>query len=135
MGRGGHRAAALLRIRTLALVGVLAGSGCRRNDGGDPGVASTPAQAAGQLETAFSEAPAEYRKAALDASEALRAGDYNRAVGSLGVLRGSGNVTLQQGLAIHGSLVVLEGRLAASAERGDPQASAAYDLLRRLKQK
>jgi hypothetical protein len=122
-------------VRTLVLLGVLLVAGCDRNEGGDAGVASTPAQAAGQLETAFSGAPPEYRKAASDASEALRSGDFNRAVESLGALRGGGDVSLQQGLAVHSSLVVLEGRLAAAAERGDPQARAAYDLLRRLKQK
>ena len=108
MGRGGHGAAALLRIRTLALVSVLAGSGCRRNDGSDPRWHPLRHRLPGQLERRFRRRLPSTRKAALDASEALRARDYNRAVGSLGVLRGSGNVTLQQGLAIHGSLVVLE---------------------------
>lgn len=135
MKRGEHWVTGFLRVQVLVLLGVLVSSGCGRKDGGDAGMASTPAQAAGQLETAFSGAPAEYRKAASDASEALRAGDFNRAVESLGALRSGGEVTLQQGLAVHGSLVVLEGRLAAAAERGDSQARAAYELLRRLKQK
>lgn len=135
MRRENHWVAGFPEVRVLVLLGVLLSSGCGRNDGGEAGMASSPAQAAGQLETAFSGAPAEYRKAASDASEALRAGDFNRAVESLGALRGGADVTLQQGLAVHGSLVVLEGRLAAAAERGDPQARAAYELLRRLKQK
>ena len=91
--------------------------------------------AAGQLDAAFSSAPAEFRRAADDASAALRSDDLNRAVESLGALRGSEGVTLQQGVAVHSSLVLLEARLIAASEAGDPKAREAYALLKRMKQK
>lgn len=98
-------------------------------------MASTPAEAAGQIEAAFAAAPEAFRQAAADASAALRSGDLPKAVESLGALRASENVTLNQGLAVHSSLVLLESRLIAESEGGDARAQEAYALLRRLKQK
>lgn len=98
-------------------------------------MASTPAEAAGQIESAFTDAPEAFRRAASEASAALRSGDLPRAVESLGALRASEDVTLNQGMAVHNSLVLLEARLIAEAEGGDPRAREAYAMLRRLKQK
>ena len=85
--------------------------------------------------TAFASAPAEFQRAAGEASSALRSGDLSRAVESLGALRESGSVSLQQGVAVHGSMVLLESRLIAASEAGDPKAREAYTQLKRLKQK
>ncbi|MBN8246327.1 MAG: hypothetical protein J0L84_02650 [Verrucomicrobia bacterium] len=108
---------------------------CRRSEGDEPRMASTPAEAAGQIEAAFADAPDTYRQAAADASSALRSGDLTKAVESLGALRASESVTLNQGMAVHSSLVLLEARLVAEADGGDARAQEAYALLRRLKQK
>lgn len=109
--------------------------GCGRKGADDSKVATTPTEAAGQLDGAFASAPADFRNAAGEASAALRSGDYSKAVESLSVLRGSESVSLQQGVAVHSSMVMLESRLIAAADAGDPKAKEAYAQLRRMKQK
>ena len=126
------------RTRWLAAVlGIAIGTviGCSRKDAEDLRQATTPSEAASQLDSAFASAPDEFRRAAGEASSALRSGDLVRAVESLGALRESGNVSLQQGVAVHGSMVLLEARLIAASEAGDPKAREAYAQLKRLKQK
>ena len=133
----GPEVAAALNLGWLAagLLGLALVSGCGSKDAEDLRMAATPSEAAGQLDSAFSSAPAEFRRAAEDASAALRSDDLNRAVESLSALRGSEGVTLQQGVAVHSSLVLLEARLIAASEAGDPKAREAYALLKRMKQK
>jgi len=128
-GKGPSRALAFL------MAGLLLMPGCRRADlDGLPSV-STPAEAASQVEAAFGSAPEAFRTTASAASAALRSGDLTKAVEALGALRTSEEVNLQQGMAVHNSLVLLEARLIAEAEGGDPKAREAYALLKRLKQK
>ena len=117
----------------LVAAGLLA-SGCGQG-GSDLRVAETPKQAATQLDSAFSAAKPEFQGAARAASEALRNGDYPAAVDSLQALKASESVTPEQGMAVHSSLVVLEGGLISAMESGDAKAKQAYQRLKALKAK
>jgi hypothetical protein len=116
----------------ILLVFALVGCGKTQSDSGQVQPA-TPAQAAGQLERAFAQAPSELRANAETASQALRAGEFEKAVVALQSVREVEGVTLDQGLAIHGCVVTLEERLIRSMEAGDENAKRAYELLRRMK--
>jgi hypothetical protein len=130
------------RSRRLGLgpcLGVLLGlaaacGGCGKEDSG-PRVAANPGQAASQLDAAFGKAQPEFQGAARAAAEALRSGDYPAAVDSLQALKGSQSVTPEQGMAVHSSLVVLEGGLISAMEGGDAKARQAYQRLKALKAK
>ena len=65
----------------------------------------------------------------------MRAGDYEKAVVALQVIRsGSGtNVTFEQGLAVHYSVVAMERKLINAVEAGDENAKRAYKVLKELK--
>src|SRR5687767_16025889 len=82
-------------------------------------IATTPKEAASQIEQAFANSKESTRQAALAASEAMRKGEYEQAVVSLQVVRESPEVTMEQGLAIHSSAVALESRLISAMESGD----------------
>lgn len=96
---------------------------------------ATPDQAAAQVEQVFQEAQPEIKEAATSAVDAMRKGEYERAVVSLTVVRQQPTLTLQQGMAVHNSLVNLEAHLIQAIENGDPNAKRAYEVLRRSKQK
>jgi len=87
------------------------------------------------LETAFQEAPEAARVAASSAAEAMRQKDYEKAVVSLQTVRATENVTLEQGLAVHATILSMEGELVSAAQAGDPKAKQAYELLKALKRK
>lgn len=110
-----------------------AAAGCGRGDD-DFRVAETPKQAASQLETAFAANP-QFSGAARAASEALRTGDYQTAVESLQTIKASQDVTVQQGMAVHSSLVALETSLISAMDAGDPKARQAYERLKAMKAK
>lgn len=126
-GTRGIRGAATIAAAVLA-------TGCGPGPG-DLRVAENPRQAASQLDSAFSAARPEFQGAARAASEALRNGDYPAAVESLQALKSSEAVTPEQGMAVHSSLVVLEGGLLSAMEGGDPKARQAYQRLKALKAK
>ncbi len=63
----------------------------------------------------------------------MRKGEYEKAIVSLHTARQATNITLEQGLAIHSSMVTLERDLINAIERGDENAKKAYELLRRTK--
>jgi hypothetical protein len=109
--------------------------GCGPRDGEEVKTASTPAEAASQIERAFANAPEETRRAADMAAEALRRGEFEKAVVSLTTVRAATNVTFEQGLAIHGSTLQLEARLAAEIATGSESAQRAYGLLKAMKAK
>jgi hypothetical protein len=69
------------------------------------------------------------------AAEALRRGEFEKAVVSLTTVRAATNVTFEQGLAIHGSTLQLEARLAAEIATGSESAQRAYGLLKAMKAK
>jgi hypothetical protein len=67
------------------------------------------------------------------ASSALREGEYEKAVVALQVSRSSPNLTVDQGMAVHNSMVALEANLIQAAANGDANAQRAYDLLKKSK--
>lgn len=111
---------------------VAAGLGCGKSD--DESAATlTPTQAAIQLDEAFAAAPVEVQHTVRTAAEALKEGDAEKAVVALEVARSSPTLTLEQGLAVHHSLVALEANLINAAAAGDAEARRAYELLKKAK--
>lgn len=121
------------RLIELMVVVMMGLTGCGSRD--DSGEVSTPAQAVNQLDRVFAGAPESFRKAAADASGALAEGDLGRAVESLGALRSSEGVTVDQGLVVHNTMVMLEATLIERSAAGDAEARRAYALLKQMKQK
>jgi outer membrane PBP1 activator LpoA protein len=123
------------RIVSAAVLLVLCVSaGCRKPDK-DAVLAAprSPREAASQIEQAFVQAQPELKQNATVASTALRSGDYEKAVVSLMTVRSSEKLTPEQGLAVHHSMVAMEGRLIRAIEAGDENAKRAYQLLKELK--
>ena len=118
----------------LSVVLILVLGGCSKSDG-DSGkiTTTTPKEAASQLERAFANSNPDAKKNADIVSEALRKGDYEKAVVSLQAIRSGSNITLEQGVAIHGSVVALESKLVTAMESGDENAKKAYELLKQFK--
>lgn len=96
-------------------------------------VSRKPKEAAQPLEAVFASAPMEVKDNATIASEALKNADYEKAVVSLQVITDQGNLTLDQGMAIHQSKVALESRLISAMAQGDENARRAYELLKKSK--
>ena len=121
-------------VLLLIFVLMLAQTGCGKSTSNtDFKIASTPKEAASQLEQAFQSAPAQVKEPATAAAAAMRSGEFEKAVVSLQLIRQGEAVTLDQGLAIHSSVVALEARLINAAAAGDPNAKRAYELLKQLK--
>jgi hypothetical protein len=117
-----------------AVVLVLCAAGCGKSDK-DAMLAAprSPREAASQIEQAFVQAQPDLRQNAAVASTALRSGDYEKAVVSLMAVRSSEKLTPEQGLAVHHSMVAMEGKLISAIEAGDEKAKRAYQLLKDLK--
>jgi hypothetical protein len=96
-------------------------------------VPRNPQEAASQLQTVFAKAAPEIKQTADTASNAMRKGDYEKAVVALQVIRSSTNVTFEQGLAVHNSVVAMERKLVNAVDAGDENAKRAYRLLKELK--
>lgn len=120
-------------VAMLAVLTVLTGCGSREEK--DMKAAATPAEAASGMERAFASAADETRHAAGMVAEALRRGEYEKAVVSLTTVRTATNVTLEQGMAVHQSTLQLEARLAAEIAAGNEAATRAYGLLKAMKAK
>lgn len=118
-----------------ALVAAMTLPGCGAREEPDLKTSATPAEAASQMERAFAGAPEDTRHAAGVAAEALRRGEYEKAVVSLTTVRAATNATLEQGMAVHQSTVQLEARLAAEIAAGNEAATRAYGLLKAMKAK
>lgn len=118
-------------LASLPLILVLAGCG-KSGDDSAPKV-ETPAQAGAQLDQAFQNANGALKDSAAAAAEAMRKGEYEKAVVSLHTAQQAPNITLNQGMAIHSSMLTLERDLINAIERGDPNAKKAYELLKRSK--
>jgi hypothetical protein len=118
----------------ILLVFALLSAGCGQTEP-DPltVIPRNPEEAATQVEQVFRDAPPPVQEAATQASEAMRRGDYEQAVVSLQVAKNQEAITLQQGMAIHNSMVAMEASLIRAMESGDPQAKQAYEILRRMK--
>ena len=96
-------------------------------------VPRNPQEAASQLQTVFAKAAPNVKQTADTASNAMRKGDYEKAVVALQVIRSGTNVTFEQGLAVHNSVVAMERQLVNAADAGDENAKRAYKLLKELK--
>lgn len=118
----------------LCLTGVtlLLLTGCGKGDSGAIEV-TTPKEAASTLEQAFHQAPDPVQDEVHQVSEAMRRGEYDRAVMSLQAVKEQSNVTLEQGMAVHGAMVSMEAQLIQAIQSGDQNAARAYELLRALK--
>jgi len=111
-------------------------NGCGRSRDASGEVAPRdPREAASRLQRVFENAAPEVHQNAGIAGEAMRKGDYERAVLALQVIRSGTNITLEQGLAIHYSVVAMEGKIINAMEAGDEKARGAYELLKELKRK
>jgi hypothetical protein len=109
-------------------------SGCGSKDEALP-VVKTPEQAASQIDQAFANANGVARDVAAAASDAMRKGDFEKAIVSLQTVKASPDVTLDQGLAIHSTTIMLEERLISAMGSGDKNAERAYQLLKAMKRK
>lgn len=116
----------------LALALALALTGCSGSNEDAP-APTTPKAAAAQIDSAFATAEPELQENMRTASDALREGQFEKAVVALQVTRSVTNLTLDQGLAVHNSLVTLEANLINAAANGDANAQRAYDLLKKSK--
>ena len=135
-----HMASAVEKILTVAIkinVGLallLCAGGCGKSaTEAERALPRNPREAASQIEQAFVQSAPEIKQNAGVASDAIQKGDYEKAVASLHVLQRQQGITLEQGLAIHHSMVALEGRLISAMESGDQNAKRAYQLLKELK--
>ena len=109
-------------------------NGCGKSrDAASEAAPRDPKEAASQLQQVFENAAPLSKQNAGIASEALRKGDYVKAVVTLQVIRSGTNITFEQGLAIHNSVVAMEGKLINAMEAGDENAKRAYQLLREMK--
>ena len=128
-------------FQSRALVGVVCLSvcllaGCSGDEAGNVEVIpETPAEAAVQVDQVFKSAPVEVQQAAQVAAEGLRDGDYEQAVLSLQAVKASGSLTMDQGMAVHNSMVALEAELIAAKQAGDPQAAQDYERLKQMKRR
>lgn len=111
----------------------LTACGSKTDDGGAAAQPLQPKQAATQLQQAFVGSTPEVKTTVETASEALRKAEYETAVQSLYAVRARPNLTLEQGIAIHNSMVSLEANLIRGVESGDPNAKRAYETLKKLR--
>jgi hypothetical protein len=129
----------VLKLLTgLFLACVLGLNGCGGKPKDQGGVSAKPAkpkQAAVQLQQAFAGALPDVKNQASIAAEALLASDYENAVISLQIIQEHSGLTLEQGMAVHNSMVSLEASLIGAMNTGDLKATRAYGLLKRAKRR
>jgi hypothetical protein len=128
-----------MTLKPWVAVGALAWlivTGCGRSGGeADLKLPETTTQAAEQVEDVFADAEPAMKETAAAASEAVRQGNYEKAVVALQALKNREPANLQQGLAVHGYMVTLEAQLINAANSGDENAQRAYETLKKLKRK
>jgi hypothetical protein len=109
------------------------GAGCSKQ-AANPAERRTPPkpkEAASQLDQAFAGANNQVKSQASTASQALQSADYEKAAASLQMIKEQGNLTVDQGMAVHNSMISLEQKLISAMEAGDPNAKRAYEQLKR----
>jgi uncharacterized lipoprotein YajG len=124
--------AQLISILTFCTVLLLL-SGCSKSNEADGFSAKSPEQAASALDQAFTAASAPVKQDVSAVSDALRKRDYEKAIVSLHAVQQAPGITLEQGMAIKSSSVLLERDLISAMERGDKNAEKAYQLLKRTR--
>ena len=112
---------------------VITGCGKPADPSGTPAAVLKPKEAANQLQQVFVNAEPEVKKTATAASQALQTADYENAVVALSAMKERGNLTFDQGMAVHNSMVALEAKLIAAADSGDANAKRAYDLMKKTR--
>lgn len=117
----------------LSLTTILILAGCSKSKDEVAITASSPKEAAASLDSSFATAPPAVKENVAIIADALRKKDFEKAVVSLHSVKQGNGITLQQGLAIHSSELLLERELINGIERGDPRAKAAYELLKQAK--
>ena len=130
-----------IRVRRSQIIATVIGAGalvflqgCGKSDEATgAAVPRNPQEAASQLQTVFAKAAPDIKQTADTASNAMRSGDYEKAAVALQVIRSGTNVTFEQGLAVHNSVVAMERQLINAADAGDENAKRAYRLLKELK--
>jgi hypothetical protein len=130
-----------IRVSRSQLIAMIAGTvalvflqSCGKSDQATgAAVPRNPQEAASQLQAVFAQAAPSVKQTADTASIAMRKGDYEKAVVALQVIRSGTNVTFEQGLAVHNSVVAMERQLVYAADAGDEKAKRAYRLLKDLK--
>ncbi len=93
---------------------------------------ANPGEAAAKMDDSFANADASTKKNVTAASEAMKRGEYEKAIVSLQNVRGSQNLTMQQGMAVQRSVVSMESELISAMEAGDENARRAYQLLKQM---
>jgi hypothetical protein len=119
----------------LGFVLILASAGCGKKDGTEAAQAGSLREAAGFIEKAFANATPEIKTTVQRTSEALRKNEYVEAVVGLQALNGLGNLTVDQGMAMHGAIANLEATIGVAMGSGDAKAKEAYQLLKTLKRR
>jgi hypothetical protein len=119
----------------LVIVLILVSAGCGKsgNPSGTAAPVPKPKEAASQLQQVFLASDPEVKDAANAASKALQTSDYEKAVVTLEAIKARGNLTFDQGIAVHNSMVALETKLIVASESGDANAKRAYDLLKKFR--
>jgi hypothetical protein len=110
-------------------------AGCGKKTADPMQVAAPPKakEAASQLEQAFSGAKPEVKSVTTVASQALKTEDYEAAIQSLQIVKERGDLTPEQGLAVHNSMISLEAKLISAVGAGDANAKRAYEQLKKAR--
>jgi hypothetical protein len=97
--------------------------------------AKTPstAEAAAQIDQAFAGAENSVKQSVSAISEAMRAGELDRAVVSLTAVQSQPIATPEQFQAVRNSSIALETELLKRVQAGDEKAKATYQLLKELR--
>jgi hypothetical protein len=116
---------------------LLAGApaGCSKKDGTEAAQAGSTKEAASFIEKAFANAPPEVKATVEKTCAALRKPEYVEAVVGLQALNALGNLTVDQGMAMHGATANLEAAIAIAMGSGDPKAKEAFQLIKALKRR
>jgi hypothetical protein len=97
------------------------------------GAPGTPKEAAELMDQAFASADAQKKAQAAAASQALKNLEYEKAVISLQLLKKEGNLTAEQGVAVHRSMVSLEAKIIDAIDAGNENAKRAYEQLKKAR--
>ncbi len=105
---------------------------CGSSDDGLLRTSDSPVEAADHLSDAFKGADKDSQKNASIASEAIKKGQFQKALYAIETIKAKPDVSFDQGVAINDSLVNLERELIYRVEDGDPKAIKAYEMLKRI---
>ncbi len=121
-----------IQLIAFSLLAALALAGCGSEEDGNLRRSDSPAQAAEHLADAFANANDRKKKNVNDAAAAIEKGEYRRALIAIETIKTEPEITYEQGLAVNDLMINLERELISGVDAGDPQAIAAYELLKRI---